>query len=107
MIKLGVTIHLNSYFCFELNNFITVSFNAYDKDGSNSISRDELEEMFKYAWMSGFKAMRSVANDEELTMQEIKDFSEECAKSFADSVLSEMDTDGDGIFNNRNLSIFM
>ena len=76
---------------------LIVSFNAYDKDGNNSISCEELEEMFKYAWIAGFKAMKS-ASDEELSMEEIRNFSEECAKSFAASVMQEMDTDGDGSY---------
>eukprot|EP00011_Vannellida_sp_DIVA3-517-6-12_P015261 CAMPEP_0114632040 /NCGR_PEP_ID=MMETSP0168-20121206/14724_1 /TAXON_ID=95228 ORGANISM="Vannella sp., Strain DIVA3 517/6/12" /NCGR_SAMPLE_ID=MMETSP0168 /ASSEMBLY_ACC=CAM_ASM_000044 /LENGTH=207 /DNA_ID=CAMNT_0001843627 /DNA_START=64 /DNA_END=687 /DNA_ORIENTATION=- len=76
---------------------IRYSFSAYDKDGNGQISRPELEEMFKSAWMAGFKTMSSTDLDEsELSVQEINDFCEDCAKTFASNVLEQMDTDGDG-----------
>lgn len=36
-----------------------VSFKAYDIDGNGYISKDELSQMFKSAWMAGFKALCS------------------------------------------------
>mmetsp|Transcript_9559 Transcript_9559/g.11810 ORF Transcript_9559/g.11810 Transcript_9559/m.11810 type:complete len:190 (-) Transcript_9559:2-571(-) len=84
---------------------IKVSFNAYDKDGDGTISKDELAEMFKYAWMSGFKAMKSLSS-EEITPQEIKEFCEQSAKAFADSVMEQMDTDGNGNFLSIDMKVF-
>ena len=84
---------------------VIVSFNAYDKDGDGTISKDELAEMFKYAWMSGFKAMKSLSS-EEITPQEIKEFCEQSAKAFADSVMEQMDTDGNGNFLSIDMKVF-
>ena len=54
--------------------------------------------MFKSAWLAGFKAMSSTGVQSQLTPAEINEFCEECAKTFAENVLSQMDTDGDGIY---------
>ena len=83
-----------------------MSFDAYDTDGNGRISLNELESMFKSAWISGFKAMHSVVTDSNITPDEIDRFSSDCARSFAASVMEEMDTNGDGELDFEEFRIF-
>jgi len=72
------------------------SFKAYDIDGNGFISKDELAQMFKRAWISGFRALCSTHGNEELSMEDLNEFSEEMATLFADNAFDTLDTNGDG-----------
>lgn len=60
-----------------------VSFKAYDLDGNGYITKDELAEMFKSAWISGFRALSATHGNEELSREDLEEFSEEMATLFA------------------------
>jgi Ca2+-binding EF-hand superfamily protein len=74
----------------------TVSFKAYDLDGNGFISKDELAAMFKSAWISGFKALSTIHGNQDLSMEDLNEFSEEMATLFADNAFETLDTNGDG-----------
>jgi len=72
----------------------TVSFKAYDLDGNGYITKDELGTMFKHAWIAGFKALCTTTGNEELSMEDLHQFSEEMANLFADNAFETLDTNG-------------
>jgi len=73
-----------------------VSFKAYDLDGNGFITKDEMRLMFKQAWASGFSALHAMHGDEELSAEELNQFSEEMAAIFTDNAFQTLDTNGDG-----------
>jgi len=75
---------------------LQLSFKVYDIDGNGFISKEEIQLMFKQAWMSGFMALSASHGNEELSMKELNDFAEEMGTLFADSAFSTLDTNGDG-----------
>jgi len=75
---------------------LELSFKAYDIDGNGYISKDELSQMFKSAWMAGFKALCSTQGNENLSMEDLNEFSEEMASLFAENAFDTLDTNGDG-----------
>lgn len=75
---------------------LELSFKAYDIDGNGFISKDELALMFKSAWIAGFRALCATHGNEELSMEDLNEFSEEMATLFADNAFDTLDTNGDG-----------
>eukprot|EP01102_Stenamoeba_stenopodia_P009601 TRINITY_DN2845_c0_g1_i2.p1 TRINITY_DN2845_c0_g1~~TRINITY_DN2845_c0_g1_i2.p1 ORF type:complete len:232 (-),score=60.02 TRINITY_DN2845_c0_g1_i2:87-782(-) len=75
---------------------LELSFKAYDLDGNGYISKDELGAMFKSAWISGFKALSTIHGNQDLSMEDLNEFSEEMATLFADNAFETLDTNGDG-----------
>mmetsp|Transcript_2650 Transcript_2650/g.3541 ORF Transcript_2650/g.3541 Transcript_2650/m.3541 type:complete len:229 (+) Transcript_2650:114-800(+) len=75
---------------------LELSFKAYDLDGNGFISKDELAAMFKSAWIAGFRALCATHGNEELSMEDLNEFSEEMATLFADNAFDTLDTNGDG-----------
>jgi len=75
---------------------LELSFKAYDIDGNGFISKNELALMFKSAWISGFRALCATHGNEELTMEDLNEFSEEMATLFAENAFDTLDTNGDG-----------
>lgn len=75
---------------------LELSFKAYDIDGNGFISKDELALMFKSAWIAGFRALCATHGNEELSMDDLHEFSEEMATLFADNAFDTLDTNGDG-----------
>jgi len=65
-------------------------------DGNGYISKDELAAMFKSAWISGFKALSTIHGNQDLSMEDLNEFSEEMATLFADNAFETLDTNGDG-----------
>jgi Ca2+-binding EF-hand superfamily protein len=66
-----------------LCKMLSVSFKAYDLDGNGTISKEELALMFKSAWIAGFRALCAAHGNEELSMEDLNEFSEEMANLFA------------------------
>jgi len=75
---------------------LELSFKAYDLDGNGFISKDELAAMFKSAWISGFKALSTIHGNQELSFDDLNEFSEEMATLFAENAFETLDTNGDG-----------
>jgi Ca2+-binding EF-hand superfamily protein len=76
---------------------LALSFKAYDIDGNGFISKEELALMFKSAWIAGFRALcASHGNEEQLSMEDLNEFSEEMANLFAENAFDTLDTNGDG-----------
>lgn len=46
------------------------------------------------AWISGFKALSATHGNEELSVEELNQFSEEMATLFADNAFDTLDTNG-------------
>jgi len=78
---------------------LKLSFRAYDLDGSNTISKKELSEMFKSAWLCGFKALVKKHGNDDLSHQELVEFSDEMANLFAESAFDTLDTNNDGMLS--------
>jgi len=75
---------------------LALSFKAYDLDGNGYITKDELASMFKSAWISGFRALCATHGNEDLSMDDLNEFSEEMATLFAENAFDTLDTNGDG-----------
>lgn len=75
---------------------LALSFKAYDIDGNGFISKDELALMFKSAWIAGFRALCASHGNEDLSMDDLNEFSEEMANLFAENAFDTLDTNGDG-----------
>ena len=65
-------------------------------DGNGFITKDELALMFKSAWIAGFRALCATHGNEELSMEDLNEFSEEMATLFAENAFDTLDTNGDG-----------
>lgn len=78
---------------------LELSFKAYDIDNSGTISKDELAAMFKSAWISGFRALCATHGNDELSMDDLNEFSEEMATLFAENAFETLDTNGDGMLS--------
>jgi len=97
------TVDLNEFVCGlsmlckgSIEEKLELSFKAYDIDGNGYISKDELALMFKSAWIAGFRALCSTHGNEELSMDDLNEFSEEMATLFADNAFDTLDANGDG-----------
>jgi hypothetical protein len=60
------------------------------------ISKKELSNMFKSAWIAGFTALANENPNQELSASELNAFAEEMANMFADSAFTSLDLDGNG-----------
>eukprot|EP01119_Soliformovum_irregulare_P016309 TRINITY_DN46_c0_g1_i1.p2 TRINITY_DN46_c0_g1~~TRINITY_DN46_c0_g1_i1.p2 ORF type:complete len:234 (+),score=74.28 TRINITY_DN46_c0_g1_i1:57-758(+) len=72
------------------------SFKAYDLDGNGFITKDELALMFKSAWIAGFRALCATHGNDDLSMEDLNEFSEEMANLFAENAFETLDQNGDG-----------
>jgi hypothetical protein len=52
--------------------------------------------MFKSAWIAGFRALCASHGNEELSKEDLNEFSEEMATLFAENAFDTLDTNGDG-----------
>jgi len=75
---------------------LELSFKAYDLDGNGYIEKEELASMFKSAWMAGFRALSAAHGNQELSFEDLNEFSEEMANLFAANAFDTLDTNGDG-----------
>lgn len=75
---------------------LELSFKAYDLDGNGYISKDELASMFKSAWISAFQALCTTYGNEELSKEDLNEFSEEMATLFSNKSFNTLDLNGDG-----------
>eukprot|EP01100_Stratorugosa_tubuloviscum_P001624 TRINITY_DN1368_c0_g1_i1.p1 TRINITY_DN1368_c0_g1~~TRINITY_DN1368_c0_g1_i1.p1 ORF type:complete len:208 (-),score=90.71 TRINITY_DN1368_c0_g1_i1:134-757(-) len=75
---------------------ILLTFKAFDKDGSNTISSDELRDMFITAWISGVKILMAQQNKDDFTNDELKQYAEENITPFAIETFYNIDINGDG-----------
>jgi Ca2+-binding EF-hand superfamily protein len=75
---------------------LELSFKAYDLDGNGYISKDELASMFKSAWISAFQALCATYGNEELSKEDLNEFSEEMATQFSNNSFNTLDLNGDG-----------
>mmetsp|Transcript_16099 Transcript_16099/g.24057 ORF Transcript_16099/g.24057 Transcript_16099/m.24057 type:complete len:244 (-) Transcript_16099:90-821(-) len=77
---------------------LKLTFKAYDANGDGYIDQDELQVMFKSAWLSGFQFLRESHDIDEAdgNKQEVEDFSNDLAAKFAKQAFLTLDKDKDG-----------
>jgi len=85
---------------------LKLSFKAYDLDGSGYISKSELSEMFKSAWLSGLKALACEAH-QEVDKDQLEKFSSEMAEQFAENAFKTLDENNDGRLSFEEFALFV
>jgi Ca2+-binding EF-hand superfamily protein len=75
---------------------LLVSFEVFDKDGSKSISREELYEFCYMAWTSAFRTLLASHSEVEIGPEEVQNFCKESATNFVNQVFDEIDVNHDG-----------
>lgn len=84
---------------------LRLTFRAYDLNGDDQISKEELVEIFKQAWLTGLCVLLStneMGEDEDSkakTAKEMEDFSHELSQKFAEKAFSHLDKNNDGFLS--------
>jgi len=92
---------------------IKLTFKAYDLDNSGTISKQELTELFRSAWLSGLQALVCEWNalNYPKTMSvgqtQLEEFSVGMAQQFAEQAFASLDSNGDGQLSLEEFATFV
>eukprot|EP01100_Stratorugosa_tubuloviscum_P005190 TRINITY_DN2354_c1_g1_i1.p1 TRINITY_DN2354_c1_g1~~TRINITY_DN2354_c1_g1_i1.p1 ORF type:complete len:221 (-),score=123.75 TRINITY_DN2354_c1_g1_i1:124-786(-) len=75
---------------------LKLTFKLFDKDGSNTISKDELKEMFVTAWLAGAKIVIARSTETNFSLDDLRQYAEETIGVSAEQIFNELDTDKSG-----------